>query len=46
VLVVGQCGPEIAATLYRETHPDQLIVDLVNIPQKERLRGTYAGVCW
>jgi hypothetical protein len=37
-----------AVTLAIETHvrEDQIILDLVNIPQREKLRGKLVGLCW
>ena len=46
VLVVGLSDKEIMETLYKKTSDDQMILDLVNIPQKNLVRGNYRGVCW
>jgi GDP-mannose 6-dehydrogenase len=46
VIVVGNRGNNIVTTLHREVRPGQLVVDLVRIPDHEKLRCRYAGVCW
>lgn len=47
VLVVGSKTPEIVAALDGRT-PDQLVVDLVRLPEADRLRGDaqYRGLAW
>jgi GDP-mannose 6-dehydrogenase len=46
VLVVGSRAPEIVRELVARCREDQVIVDLVNVPRRELLRGQYRGVCW
>lgn len=46
VVVVGLSDQAVLDALYRHTRHDQLIVDLVNIPEPARLRGRYQGICW
>ncbi|WP_447968758.1 nucleotide sugar dehydrogenase [Nitrospira sp. M1] len=46
VLIVGLNDKAIMEVLVQQTRDDQIILDLVNIPQKNRLRGNYQGVCW
>ncbi|MCA9473003.1 MAG: nucleotide sugar dehydrogenase [Nitrospirales bacterium] len=46
VLIVGLSDKAIMETLYQNTSDEQMILDLVNIPQKNRIRGEYHGVCW
>ncbi len=46
VLVVGLNDKPIMDVLYDKTRDDQMILDLVNIPRKDLLRGSYQGVCW
>jgi len=46
VLIVGLSDKAILDVLVRTTRDDQIILDLVNIPQKDCIRGKYQGVCW
>lgn len=46
VVVVGLDDANALDALQRHSRPDQLILDLVNIPDKDKLRGRYQGVCW
>jgi len=46
VLVVGLSDKKIFEALARHVREDQLVLDLVNIPRRERLRGTVMGLCW
>jgi hypothetical protein len=46
VLVVGLDGSRIAAALVEHVRDDQFVLDLMNLPVRERLRGHYCGLCW
>jgi GDP-mannose 6-dehydrogenase len=46
VVVVGLADPDVYAALETHTRHDQLILDLVGIPEPHRIRGEYLGVCW
>jgi GDP-mannose 6-dehydrogenase len=46
VLVVGLSDKPIMEVLYQKTRDEQMIFDLVNIPRKDLVRGSYQGVCW
>jgi GDP-mannose 6-dehydrogenase len=46
VLVVGLRNDAVVRALGARTRPDHVLLDLVNLPERERLRGTYRGVCW
>ncbi len=46
VVVVGLGETALLESLYRHTRDDQIVLDLVRIPDRGRLRGTYRGVCW
>jgi GDP-mannose 6-dehydrogenase len=46
VVVVGLSDAKIFEALARHVREDQLIVDLVNIPQPRALRGKVMGLCW
>jgi hypothetical protein len=42
-----RCQPaRCSAREERHTRDEQLIMDLVNIPDPDKLRGRYQGVCW
>ncbi len=45
-LVVGLATPAVVEALYRRCRPDQFVLDLVNLPDRDRLQGEYCGVCW
>jgi GDP-mannose 6-dehydrogenase len=46
LLVVGLSDPRICEALARHVREDQLVLDLVNIPRREALRGKVVGLCW
>jgi GDP-mannose 6-dehydrogenase len=46
VVVVGLRTPELTAALERCLTDDHMVLDLVNLGNRDRLRGRYAGVCW
>jgi len=46
VLVVGLSDEKIFEALGRHVREDQLVLDLVNIPRRENLRGKVMGLCW
>lgn len=46
VVVVGLSGNEIMDELHEHARADQFILDLVGIPDSERLEGEYRGICW
>jgi GDP-mannose 6-dehydrogenase len=46
VLVVGLSDKKIFEALARHVRADQLVLDLVNIPRREALRGKVTGLCW
>jgi len=46
LLVVGLSDPRIFEVLARHVREDQVVLDLVNIPQREKLRGQVTGLCW
>jgi GDP-mannose 6-dehydrogenase len=45
-LVVGLSDQRIFEALARHVREDQTILDLVNIPKTEALRGKVVGLCW
>jgi GDP-mannose 6-dehydrogenase len=46
IVIVGLKTPELTATLQRCLRDDQMVLDLVNLPDRDKLRGRYVGVCW
>jgi GDP-mannose 6-dehydrogenase len=46
VLVIGLGDKDLLETVRSLSRPDQIILDLVNIPKREDLKGEYHGVCW
>ncbi len=46
LLVVGLSDARIFDALVQHVRADQIVLDLVNIPQREALRGTVTGLCW
>lgn len=46
VLVVGLSAPPIFEALARHVREDQTVLDLVNIPKREALKGKVMGLCW
>ena len=45
-LVVGLSDTKIFEALARHVREDQLVLDLVNIPRREAMRGKVIGLCW
>lgn len=45
-VVIGLSGKEIFDDIVRHGVPEQQFLDLVNVPQPERLAGNYRGICW
>ncbi len=46
VVVVGLKTPELTAALRKNLRDDQIVLDLVHLPDRDQLRGRYLGVCW
>ena len=46
LLVVGLKTPPVVAALQAATRPDQVLLDLVNLPERAKLQGHYRGICW
>ena len=46
VLVVGLNDPQVFAALAQHARDDQLILDLVRIPERAAVRGQVVGLCW
>lgn len=46
VMVVGLGGAEVAAALARHASAGQTIVDLIDIADRQAVRGRYVGLCW
>jgi GDP-mannose 6-dehydrogenase len=46
VVVVGLEQASIFEALRQHVREDQLVIDLVNMPKREGLKGRYVGLCW
>ena len=46
VLLVGIRQPALDAALQDLVRPDQYLIDLVNLPNRDLLRCHYEGICW
>ena len=46
VLVVGLSGPDIAARLASACRPDQVLLDVVDLPNRTAIQGDVLGLCW
>lgn len=46
VIVVGLNDKPLLAQLYEYATENHLILDLVDVPNPEKLSGNYVGVCW
>lgn len=46
ILVVGLSDPQVLREMRRFSREQQLILDLVNMPERAGLRGRYHGICW
>ena len=45
-VVVGLSGDDILDQLREHAREDQFVLDLVGIPEAQRPRGEYRGICW
>jgi GDP-mannose 6-dehydrogenase len=45
-VIVGIFTRELGEELYRTLQAGQRVIDLVNLPERQRLAGEYSGVCW
>lgn len=46
VLVIGLSGQAVADTLASLVRPDQLLLDLVNLPNRDAIPAKVEGLCW
>jgi GDP-mannose 6-dehydrogenase len=46
VLVVATRTPEALAALQAHTRPEQLLLDVALLPDREAQQARYRGVCW
>ena len=46
VLVVGLSTREVAESLANSLRPDQVVIDLVNLPNRGAMASTVQGLCW
>ena len=45
-VIVGLSGAEIMSELYANSRKEQFFLDLVGVPEPEKLNGEYRGICW
>ncbi|SES80670.1 GDP-mannose 6-dehydrogenase [Nitrosomonas marina] len=46
IIVVGISDPHLTTTLIESSRKEQIILDLVNMKERDKLRATYIGMCW
>ena len=46
VLVVGLSGQQVFADLAQKCKPEQVLIDLVNLPNREAICAKIEGLCW
>lgn len=46
VLLVGLVNTRTAEALAANVRPDQVVIDLVGLPNRHQLSGQYQGLCW
>jgi len=46
VLVLGLSGQDIFETLAARSRADQVLLDLVNLPNRQEIRARIQGLCW
>lgn len=46
LLVVGLNSTRLATALAEHARPDQIVLDLVRLPNREKMRANYQGLCW
>ena len=46
VILVGLQQPALDSALQARVRPDQYLIDLVNLPNRDLLRCRYEGACW
>lgn len=46
VLVVGLAGQTVFDILANRSRPDQILIDLVNLPNRAAIRAKVEGLCW
>jgi GDP-mannose 6-dehydrogenase len=46
VLIVGLSDARVLDAICERARPDQLVLDLVNLPGRERMRANVEGLCW
>jgi len=46
ILVIGSIAPEVLAAVAEHARSDQLVIDLVKIPDRIEVRGKVSGLAW
>jgi len=45
-VIVGIFTKPLGEELYASLRPEQQVIDLVNLPDRQKLKNKYVGVCW
>jgi GDP-mannose 6-dehydrogenase len=45
-VIVGLTGDDIMTSLYENSRDEQFFLDLVGVPDTDRLKGEVRGICW
>ena len=46
VILVGLQQPALDSALQARVRPEQHVIDLVNLPNRDLLKCRYEGACW
>lgn len=46
IIVIGITDQDLIATLIKSSRKEQIVLDLVNIKERDQLSAKYIGVCW
>ncbi len=46
VIIVGQNNPEIIQDIIPRLSANQLVLDFINVTDRDSLKAKYMGVCW
>ena len=46
IIVVGISDSDLVTTLIKSSRKEQIILDLVNIKERDKLSASYMGICW
>jgi len=46
IIIIGLSDPDLLEDLYSNSQAEHFILDLIGIPDRDKLSGEYHGVCW